>query len=141
MLPRGRPKKINTNKEEILDEQSLYDVLQFAQQVYNGDIIPRIYTPEIINARMKDLNLNPLSATETNIESALKNPKNNEKQLIGYSEFFSLTSMIYKRLAGYMSQMPAFDYTFTCINATKEDYKSKKYNYRIKTCVTCNNKL
>lgn len=127
MLPRGRPKKINTNKEEILDEQSLYDVLQFAQQVYNGDIIPRIYTPEIINARMKDLNLNPLSATETNIESALKNPKNNEKQLIGYSEFFSLTSMIYKRLAGYMSQMPAFDYTFTCINATKEDYKSKKY--------------
>ena len=124
-MPRSRPKKQNT--EEMLDERSLWDVLEFARNVYQGNIIPNIYTPELVNARMKDLNLNPLVATETNIESALKDPKNNETQLIGYSEFFSLTSMIYKRLTGYMAQMASFDYTFTCLNAKKEDYKSKKY--------------
>lgn len=125
-MPRGRPKK-NTNPNEQLSEQELYDVLEFAKNVYGGNIIPNIYTPELVNARMKDLNLNPLTATEANIEAALKDPKNNEAQLIGYSEFFSLTSMIYKRLTGYMAQMASFDYTFTCLNATKEDYKSKKY--------------
>ena len=132
-MPRGRPKKnkidtdIDINPNEQLSEQELYDVLEFAKNVYGGNIIPNIYTPELVNARMKDLNLNPLTATETNIEMALKDPKNHETQLIGYSEFFSLTSMIYKRLTGYMSQMASFDYTFTCLNATKEDYKSKKY--------------
>ncbi len=130
-MPRGRPKKNNTNNNinpnEQLSESELYDVLEFAKNVYGGNIIPNIYTPELVNSRMKDLNLNPLTATETNIESALKDPKNHETQLIGYSEFFSLTSMIYKRLVGYMAQMASFDYTFTCLNATKEDYKSKKY--------------
>jgi len=126
-LPRGRPKKINTNINEQLSHDQLYDVLEFARNVYQGNVVPNIFTPELVNARMKDLNLNPLVATETNIESALKDPKNHETQLIGYSEFFSLTSMIYKRLTGYMAQMASFDYTFTCLNAKKEDYKSKKY--------------
>ena len=111
-----------------LNEKELYDVFEFARNIYNGNILPNIYTPELVNARMKDLNLNPISATETSIESALKDPKNNEKLLIGYSEFFSLTSMIYKRTLGYIAQMPSFDYTFTCTNITdKSDYKSEKY--------------
>lgn len=121
------PHKKKEIPNEQLTEQQLWDVLEFARNIYNGNLLPNIFTPELVNARMKDLNLNPLVATETNIESALKDPKNNEDKLIGYSEFFSLTSMIYKRLVGYMAQMPSFDYTFTCINATKEDYKSKKY--------------
>lgn len=130
-MPREKPEKTKTKKPKLnsneLSQEQLYDVLEFARNVYQGNIIPNVFTPELVNARMKDLNLNPLVATETNIETALKDPKNNEAQLIGYSEFFSLTSMIYKRLSGYMAQMPSFDYTYTCINAMKEDYKSKKY--------------
>lgn len=121
-------KNISSNiQNEELSQDELYDVLEFARRVYSGNITPNVYTPELTNARMKDLNLNPLSATETNIETALKDPKNNERQLIGYSEFFYLTSMIYKRMLGYIAQMPSFDYTVTCINAKKEDYKSEKY--------------
>lgn len=136
-MPREKPeknktKKMKLNLNEQLTNDQLYDVLEFARNVYQGNIIPNVFTPELVNARMKDLNLNPLVATETNIETALKDPKNNEVQLIGYSEFFSLTSMIYKRLSGYMAQMPSFDYTYTCINAMKEDYKSKKYKKDLK---------
>ena len=69
-------------KDDILrDEQSLYAVLEFAKNVYNGNIIPNVYTPDLVNARMKDLNLNPLSATEANIEKALRDPKNSEIEL------------------------------------------------------------
>jgi hypothetical protein len=124
-LPR---KTRQTQPQEQLSERELYDVLEFARNIYNNNIIPNVYTPDLINARMKDMNLNPLAATETDIENALKDPKNNEFKLIGFSEFFTLTSMIYKRLVGYISQMPSFDYTFTCTNITsKEEYKSKKY--------------
>jgi len=112
--------------EETLSESETWDVLDFAKSI--GQMYQGVYTPDLVNQRLKDINMNPLSATSDAINSALLDPKNNEQNLIGYSEFLELNNMIYKRMIGYIGLMPSFDYTFTCTNINSpEDYKSKAY--------------
>lgn len=120
-MPRGRPKK-----EETISEEQVWDVIAFAKQMYN--MYPNIFTPDLVNARLKDTTLNPLSGTETDIDNALKNPKDSEEQLIGFSQFFELTDMLYKRQILYLGNLPSFDLTYTCINAKNaKDYSSDAY--------------
>jgi len=122
-------KKINKNNEELSTDE-LYDVLSFAKQMYNYN---GIFTPDLVNAKMKDINLNPIAATEEGINTALLNPKSNERNLQGYSEYFQLTNMLYKRTLEYLDGMLSFDYTYSCKNAfTPADYKSKAYKDDIK---------
>lgn len=93
-----------------------------------------MFTPQMVNERMKDSNLNPLSADEALIQTALASPKQHEKQLVGYGEFFELSNMLYKRMMSYMANMLSFDIKdLICLNAEKKDYSSKKYkdDYKI----------
>lgn len=118
-----RKKKPDT---QTLTESEVWDVLDFAKSI--GQMWQGVYTPDLVNQRLKDINMNPLKATSDAIDSALLDPKNNEENLKGYSEFLELNNMIYKRMIGYISLMPSFDYTFTCTNINSpEDYKSKAY--------------
>ncbi len=117
------------NKKE-LSESEVYDVLAFAREMYNT--YPNIFTPELVNQRMKDINMNPMSATKDSIDKALMNPKNHEKELIGYSEFFEYTNMQYKRMLNYLGNMLSFDLTYTCSNATEEDMKKTGYKSDLK---------
>lgn len=124
----ARKKKAETNSssntELTLDE--VYNVLQFAQAAYNS--FGNMMTPDLVNARLKDVTLSPQAATAAKIDAALLNPKNNEQQLIGYSEFLELTSMLYKRILLYFSGLLAFDMNYVCTNAEDDsDYTSKAY--------------
>lgn len=120
------------SKEEVkesISEQELYDVLEFARNAYAGNLGGVFTTPDLINSRLKDLNMNPLAATKDSVEKALADPKNNEEELIGYSEFFELSSMIYKRMLYYMSHILSFSVKdIICVNAKESDYNTAKYN-------------
>ena len=129
-----KDKAINTpNKDKPLplSSEEVWSVIKFAQELYGGGI--NAYTPMLVNARMQDSTMNPKSGTSVEIENALLNPKNNETYLTGQSEFFELTSMLYKRILYYMSGIPSFDYTYTCTNAETKDYKSSAYKKDLDT--------
>jgi hypothetical protein len=134
-MPRGRPKK---NKDE-LQQTELWDVLHCAKEMYN--MYPNIFTPDLVSSALKNITLNPIVGTETDIDNALKNPKDSEEQLIGFSHHFELVDMLYKRQLLYLSNLPSFDLTYTCTNASKGDYKSKAYQKDEKTLIDFLNKF
>ena len=121
-LPRGRPK--NTKAEELTSEQ-VWDVVEFAKSITST--YGNIYNPMLVNQRMQDVNMNPLAATQDSIDKALLRPKDSEEQLVGFSEFFELTDMMYKRMLYYLGNMLSFDISWTCTNAKIKDYKTSPY--------------
>jgi hypothetical protein len=129
----ARPKKkaemaLPASEKKELTKEEVYDVLRFAQSLYGG-----LYTPELVNARMRDITLSPIQATTDNITTALSNPKENERELMGYSEWLELNSMLYKRILLYFSGMLSFDFNYVCINADGEKaYQSPKYQSDLK---------
>lgn len=113
------------NLQEEISDKELYDVLTFAQSLYNYNMAS---SPLLVNERMQSINVNPLQAQEGELDKAMANPKNSEEKLIGYSEFFELTSMLYKRLLNYMSNLLSFDIKdIICVNANANDYQKKEY--------------
>ena len=128
-MPRGKTKSTDS-QDVLLTEKEVFDVIKFAQSIYSG--YPNVYTPELVNSRLKDVTMSPQAATAEKINSALQNPKENEQNLVGYSEFLELTSMLYKRMLLYFSGMMAFDWTYTCLNADELDPDSKTFVRDIK---------
>jgi hypothetical protein len=132
IMPRNKKKSKSTNsyntetyEKQELSEAECWDVIEFAKNM--SPMYNNIFTPDMVNQRMQDVNMNPMAATQDAIEKALLNPKNSEQELIGFSQFFELNDMIYKRMLYYLGNMLSFDLTYTCINATPKDYKSVKY--------------
>jgi hypothetical protein len=119
------PKKKKEDLPNEVSEQEVYNVIEFARQMYN--MYPGVFNPDLVNARMKDITMNPLKATADQIDKALENPKNSEMQLRGISEFFEYTNMQYKRTHAYLGNMLSFDLTWVCKNAEKGDYLSSKF--------------
>lgn len=121
-MPRGRPKK---NSNGILSEEQVWDVIDFAKNITST--YQNIYNPMLVNQRLQDINMNPLSATQDGVDKALLKPKENEDNLIGFSEFFELTDMMYKRMLNYLGNMLSFDLQWVCTNAKYKDYSSSAY--------------
>jgi hypothetical protein len=113
----------NENKDNLLTSEEVWDMIKFAQ----GLSYPQIYTPDLVNSRMKEISMNPLNATQDQLDKALLNPRDSELELLGFSEDFELVSQPYKRLISYLANMLSFDITYTCTNATIKDYKTKAY--------------
>lgn len=115
----------NIKDEVLLQEEEVWSILEFAkglQGLYGSAYL----NPDLVSARMKDITLNPLAATQAMLDEALVSPKTHETQLQQFSQSFELSSMVYKRLISYLANMLAFDVTYTS-NAKPEDYKSAKY--------------
>lgn len=114
--------------QEILSEEQVYNVLKFAQSLYTG-----VYTPDLINSRMKDITLQPQIATAEKISQALSSPKDSEEELIGYSQWLELNSILYKRVLLYFSGLLSFDWTYVITNLEREEeYNSRDYKRDIK---------
>jgi len=121
------PSSIATPEEEV-SVNDVYNVLKFANALYSGSLGVGVFTPELINQALQNITMNPLEPTVAKVNAALRDPKANEDNLIGYSEWSELNSMIYKRVMLYFSGLLAFNFTYVCTNATtEEDYKSSKY--------------
>ena len=121
---RSVPKEEDFLQEPLIDEKSAWDVIEFARAISNGSYL---LTPELVNARMRDITLNPLSATQTELETSLKNPKQNEDRIRSFSQDFEIQSMPYRRLILYLANMLSFDITYTSTNAKSTDYTTPKY--------------
>ena len=131
----------NNEKTAPLTEHQVYDVLKFAQSAYNAytstsfkfDDFMGTYSPHLTNERLSEIGLKPKNLKDSELKKIIENPVSNQNQLIGYSEFLKFTDMIAKRSLGYLGNLPAFDYTFTCINAEGQgDYSSKEYKEDLK---------
>lgn len=113
------------NPEVNLTQDEVWNVIEFARSM-SGFYQTGYLNPELVSGRLKDISLNPLAATEAILETAFKNPKENEKELQQVSQFFELVSMVYKRLISYSANMLSFDVTYTS-NAEPDDYGTPKY--------------
>ena len=114
-------KKITT---EELTEEEVYDILKFSNELgYNNAVL----TPMLINQRMRDVNLNPMQATESTLTQAMNNPKENEIALQEFSNDFETQSQVYKKLLEYLGNLLSFDMTYECVNAEPKDYKTPAY--------------
>ena len=124
---------VKSDDEEtvILTEKQVWDVIEFSRSLSTA--YGSMYmSPELLSARMRDINLNPLAATQTMLDEAMQSPKDNERNLQEFSQSFELTSMVYKRLLSYLGNMLAFDITYTS-NAKPEDYPTLKYKRELET--------
>ena len=116
----------NKNDEILLSKEEVFDVIKFAQTMYNASY--NLLTPDLLNQRIKEISFNPLSPTERNIADALGNAKNSEEQLRDYIEFFEILSMPLKRIFSYMASHLAFDLQYTVKNSMKDkEYENSNY--------------
>jgi len=115
----------NEENENLLSEENVWSVIEFARSM-SGLYGQPFLTPDMINARLQDISLNPMQPKQANLDKAMENPKGSEKQLQAFSQDFEIQSMIYKRLMAYLSNMLAFDVTYTS-TAQSKDLDSAKY--------------
>ena len=88
---------------------------------------PSAFSPQLINERMKSITLiGGGTVTVDEVNRALLNPKGSEEILLQISETFEYSIAAYKRILAYLSNLPAWDWTYHC-KTPKVDYKSKKY--------------
>ena len=129
-----------TQQTPLTDAQ-VFDVFKFAEETYNyayGGYSPKFdrygtYTPYLTNERLSEIGLNPKKVSDKQLNSILEAPISNQNELIGYSEWLKFNDMIAKRTLGYLGNLPAFDYTFTCTNVENpSEYNSKEYKEDLK---------
>jgi hypothetical protein len=120
-------KKIEKKDDILLSEEEVNYALTFAQSIIGYNLYGNAISPLLLNQRMKELNLNPLQATEDTLTKALQNPKDSELALQSFSQDFENQSQIYKKLLDYAGSMLSFDITWDCVNAKYSDYTSKSY--------------
>lgn len=124
-----------------LSDAQVYDVFKFAEETYNyayGGYATNFdrygtYTPYLTNERLSEIGLSPKNVSNKQLNDILESPITNQNGLIGYSEWLKFNDMIAKRTLGYLGNLPAFDYTFTCINIDDpNEYFSPEYKADLK---------
>ena len=117
----------NEEKENLLTEEEVNYVLNFADSMYGRNFYGNAINPMLLNRRMQDANLNPLQGSEDTLYNALQNPKDSEIVLQEFSQNFEMQSQVYKKLLSYLGTMLSFDLSYECVNAKPSDYSSSKY--------------
>ncbi|HUU87835.1 MAG TPA: hypothetical protein VMX17_08790, partial [Candidatus Glassbacteria bacterium] len=116
---------IPSEEKELITEDAVWDVVRFARSM-SGMYGHQYLTPDLINAKLKEISLNPMQATQDSLDDAMKRPQYNELQLQEFSQDFETRSMVYKRLIAYLANMLAFDITYTS-DADTKDLKTPRY--------------
>ena len=117
---------------EPLTESELYQVLDFASKYYkelgNNNSFPTTFTPQLTNMRLSSIAVSDETTNTFDFDKAIANLAQNQKSMVGYSEFLALTDSVSKRATSYLGNLPTFDYVFVCKNAyDKSDYDSAEY--------------
>ena len=123
----------DAGKQQLpLTVNQLYDVLEFAKNYYETatgkSMYPTTFTPQLTNQRLTSIGVSGETTSTFDYKVELEDLSQNQKNLVGYSEFLGLTDAVSKRATAYLGNLPSFDYTFVCKNAyDKKDYESKEY--------------
>lgn len=90
-------------------------------------------TPQTINAGLQNINMNPVAPQgEIDISQALDSPKTSEQILRNYAAYFEIHSHLYKRILSFDSDLLAWNLTFDCYNASKEDFTTNEFKEDLK---------
>ena len=77
--------KSDDEEDVKLTEKEVWDVIEFSRSLSRA--YGSMYmNPELLSARMRDVNLNPLAATESMLADAMVSPKDNERSLQEFSQ-------------------------------------------------------
>ena len=115
----------NISNDELLTKSQTWDVLEFAQTLYNQ--LDGVYTPEILNQNLVNLNNNVQVPTYQKIVSALRDMPDGAEILSSFSQYMEYFDSIYNKVATYKANMLSFDLSFVCTNANDKDYESDEY--------------
>lgn len=113
---------------EQLTESEVYSVLAFADSLYGTNV----FTPQLLNQNLINLNNQPLKPTYDKLIKALSNSKYSAEELQGYSEWLEWTDSLYNKTLNYYSNLLSFDLSYRCNNAQGKEYKSKEYKDDLK---------
>ena len=95
-MSKTKQTKQKLTEEEVVETleavQTAFDILEFAKGYNDG-----VFSPMTQNTLMKNLNVSTIVPDRQGIEDALKNPSNNESQLVSYSQSYYFSSLMYKR--------------------------------------------
>ena len=117
-------------RKELLTREQAWSVLQFADALYKGNSWlygGGVYTPDILNANLQNLNNDVEIPTYQKMIKALSNAVDNEDVLRSFSQYMSYFDTIYEKVLNYKADMLSFDLNPVCINAHGDDYDSKAY--------------
>lgn len=118
---------MSEEQQNVLSEKEVWNVLQFAKSL-SSPYGMGVYTPQMLNSSLINLNNNPIQANEKRINQALTNYKSSAKELQAMNEFMEYTDMLFKRTINYYAGLLSFDLSVSCKNAyTTQDYKSEEY--------------
>lgn len=120
----------NKQGEPLISQEQVWDVLQFADALYKG--YPYlygggVYTPDILNQNLENLNNDAKVPTYKRMINALSHAVDNEDILRSFSQYMEYFDTIYEKVANYKANMLSFDLNPVCINAHGDDFGSKKY--------------
>ncbi len=121
-------KDIAVSNVEPTDEEISY-ALNFAKKYFTSPLYDSMFgtfNPMMSNMRLQDTSFSPAIGTSEEIEKALNNPKNSERELVSFGQNLEVQSMLYKRMLNYMGRMLSFDLNYVCINADV-DYNDKQF--------------
>lgn len=117
-------------KEELLTKDQVWDVLQFSDALYKGYPFlygGGVYTPDILNANLENLNNDIEIPTYKKMLKALSNAVDNEDVLRSYSQYMEYFDVLYEKVANYKANILSFDLNPVCMNAVGSDYRSKEF--------------
>ena len=116
---------LSNSIEEYRNKNVKFDIVEFSKGYIQGY---GSFTPDLQNAALKNLTLNPSIANAKTVHEYVENAKDNEFNLIAYCQNEYLRSILYKRNVDYIRNLPAFNLSINCKNAkTEKDYNSDAY--------------
>lgn len=120
----------NQQGEPLISREEAWSVLQFADALYKG--YPwlyggGVYTPDILNANLENLNNDAEIPTYKKVLKALSNAVDNEDTLRSFSQYMEYFDTLYEKVANYKANILSFDLNPVCQNATGKDFKSEAY--------------
>ena len=116
--------------EPLISRDQAWSVLQFADALYQG--YPwlhggGVYTPEILNQNLTNLNNDVEVPTYQKMVKALSNAVDNEEILQSFSNYMAYFDTIYEKVLNYKANLLSFDLNPVCINARGSNFNSKEY--------------
>lgn len=116
------------NKKDSISKDDVTEIIEMANTIYNNGNMFGVFTPQLLNENLNDLNNHSAVPNKQSLDSALKGYKYSADVLRAYSEFAQVFDPIYNRAVNYYADLLAFDMRIDCRNAYRDsDYNSKEY--------------
>ena len=118
------------DEKELLSREQVWDVLQFADGLWNGHPWLHgggVYTPDILNQNLVNLNNDVETPTYKKVLQALGNAPEYEETLRSFSQYMEFFDVMYEKVANYKANILSFDLNPVCVNAKGSEFNSKDY--------------